>query len=38
MELFQKGWINADDAYLKANDKTRFRAFIKNPPADFTEA
>jgi len=38
MELFEKGWINADDAYLKANDKARFRAFIKNPPADFTEA
>jgi twitching motility protein PilT len=38
MALFEKGWINADDAYLKANDKARFRAFIKNPPADFTEA
>jgi twitching motility protein PilT len=38
MALFEKGWINADDAYLKSNDKARFRAFIKNPPADFTEA
>jgi twitching motility protein PilT len=38
MALFEKGWIGADDAYLKANDKARFRAFIKNPPADFTEA
>jgi twitching motility protein PilT len=38
MALFEKGWIHADDAYLKANDKARFRAFIKNPPADFTEA
>ena len=38
MELYEKGWISADDAYLKANDKARFRNFIKNPPADFTEA
>jgi twitching motility protein PilT len=38
MELYQKGWITADDAYLKANDKGKFRNFIKNPPADFTEA
>ena len=38
MTLFEKGWIAADDAYLKSNDKARFRAFIKNPPADFTEA
>jgi twitching motility protein PilT len=38
MELYTKGWISADDAYLKANDKGKFRNFIKNPPADFTEA
>jgi twitching motility protein PilT len=38
MELYQKGWISADDAYLKANDKAKFRNFIKNPPSDFTEA
>jgi len=38
MELYEKGWISADDAYLKANDKARFRNFIKNPPVDFTEA
>jgi twitching motility protein PilT len=38
MALFEKGWITADDAYLKSNDKARFRQFIKNPPADFTEA
>jgi len=38
MELLKKGWINSDDAYLKANDKSKFRPFIKNPPADFTEA
>jgi twitching motility protein PilT len=38
MDLYQKGWISADDAYAKANDKARFRPFIKAPPADFTEA
>jgi twitching motility protein PilT len=38
MDLYQKGWIGADDAYAKANDKARFRPFIKAPPADFTEA
>jgi twitching motility protein PilT len=38
MALYEKGWISADDAYLKSNDKARFRAHIKNPPADFTEA
>ena len=38
MDLYEKGWISADDAYLKANDKAKFRNFIKNPPADFTEA
>ena len=38
MELYEKGWISADDAYLKANDKGKFRNFIKNQPSDFTEA
>ena len=38
MALYEKGWISANDAYLKANDKGKFRNFIKNPPADFTEA
>jgi twitching motility protein PilT len=38
MELYQKGWIGPDEAYMKANDKARFRPFIKAPPADFTEA
>ena len=38
MDLYEKGWISADDAYLKANDKAKFRNIIKNPPADFTEA
>jgi twitching motility protein PilT len=30
--------ISADDAYNKANDKAKFRPYLKNPPADFTEA
>ena len=38
MELYKKGIINPDDAYMKANDKARFRPFIKGAPADFTEA
>jgi len=38
MELYNKGWIGADEAYSKANDKARFRALLKHPPNDFTEA
>jgi twitching motility protein PilT len=38
MELLNKGWISADDAYAKANDKNKFRQFLKNPPTDFTDA
>ena len=37
MDLLSKGWISADEAYTKANDKTRFRPFLKKPPTDFTE-
>lgn len=37
MELLNKGWIGVDDAYMKCNDKQRFRPFLKAPPADFTE-
>lgn len=37
MQLYEKGWISGDDAYNKANDKARFRPFLKNPPTDFTE-
>ncbi len=29
--------ISPDDAYNKANDKAKFRPFMKNPPVDFTE-
>lgn len=37
-DLLNKGWISGDEAYMKANDKQRFRQFLKNPPTDFTEA
>ncbi len=37
MELYNKGWISPDDAYAKANDKSRFRPLIREAPADFTE-
>jgi twitching motility protein PilT len=37
MDLVEKGWVGADDAYAKANEKSRFRALITAPPADFTE-
>ncbi|OPY18536.1 MAG: Twitching mobility protein [Syntrophus sp. PtaB.Bin075] len=37
MELYNKGWISADEAYMKCNDKTKFRPLLKNPPTDFTE-
>lgn len=37
MDLLSRGWIGADDAYNKANDKTKFRPFLKTPPTDFTE-
>lgn len=38
MDILNKGWISADDAYAKSNDKKMFRDFLKNPPIDFTEA
>jgi twitching motility protein PilT len=38
MDLFKKGIISAEDAYAKSNEKGRFRAMLKAPPADFTEA
>ena len=38
MDLLDKGWIGSDEAYQKSNDKSRFRAFLKQPPADFTDA
>jgi twitching motility protein PilT len=38
MDLFRKGIISADEAYAKSNEKGRFRAMLKTPPLDFTEA
>ncbi len=38
MQLYKKGWISPDSAYSKANNKSLFRRYLKNPPADFTEA
>jgi twitching motility protein PilT len=38
MDLYNRGWISSDDAYLKANDKTNFRKLLKYKPTDFTEA
>lgn len=38
MQLYTKGWISPDEAYQKANNKSVFRPYLKNPPADFTEA
>ncbi len=38
MDLYTKGTISAEDAYLKANEKQRFRPLLNAPPADFTEA
>jgi len=37
MELLNRGWISADEAYSKANDKVKFRPFLKKSPSDFTE-
>jgi twitching motility protein PilT len=38
MDLLNKGMISADEAYMKANDKGRFRPLLSSPPTDFTEA
>jgi twitching motility protein PilT len=38
MDLYNKGWISADEAYAKSNDKSKFRPLLKAPPVDFTEA
>jgi len=37
MELMKKKFISPDDAYAKAEEKSKFLPFMKNPPADFTE-
>lgn len=38
MNLYNRGYISADEAYAKANEKARFRPLLKSPPSDFTEA
>jgi len=38
MDLLNKGWISGDEAYMKANEKGKFRPFLKEPPSDFTDA
>ena len=37
MELLKKKIITADDAYAKAEEKSKFLPLLRNPPADFTE-
>jgi len=37
MDLYNRGWISAEEAYNKCNEKARFRPLLKAPPADFTE-
>ena len=37
MNLLGKGWISANEAYMKSNEKSRFRPMLKAPPVDFTE-
>jgi len=38
MEMYTKKMISPEEAYAKANDKSKFRLFLKKPPTDFTEA
>jgi len=38
MEHLNANRISADEAYMKSNEKGRFRPFLKNPPTDFTDA
>jgi twitching motility protein PilT len=38
MDLLNKRWISAEEAYIKCNQKEKFRPFLKKPPDDFTEA
>jgi len=38
MEMCTKRMISPDEAYAKANDKSKFRPLLKKPPTDFTEA
>lgn len=36
LDLLQKGWIAAEEAYDKAIDKTKFVQFLKRPPDEFS--
>ena len=36
--LLNKKWIGIDEAYMKCNEKARFRPLLKNTPDDFTDA
>ncbi len=38
MEMCTKRMISPEEAYAKANDKSKFRPLLKKPPTDFTEA
>ena len=38
MNFLNKKMISPDSAYAKCNDKSKFLPFLRNPPADFTEA
>lgn len=38
MEHLNGGRISPDEAYMKSNEKGRFRPFLRNPPTDFTDA
>ncbi len=35
LELLQKGWVSAEEAYNKAVEKSRFVQFLKEPPDVF---
>jgi twitching motility protein PilT len=37
MDLYKRGWIRSDEAYIKANEKAKFRPLLTSPPTDFTE-
>ncbi len=38
MTFVQKKMINPEEAYMKANEKSKFVGFLEKPPTDFTEA
>ena len=37
MDLYKRGWISSDEAYIQANEKAKFRPLLTSPPTDFTE-